>query len=75
MRFLKLSKHINRQGLVFGYILLESRGISNCPSLQKAADILFCRLGGLRNNPEYSISVDMKDSGIRKSGFELYFSL
>lgn len=52
---------------------LDSRGISICISLQKGCEI-FTGDSGLRNNTEYSISVDVKDFGIRKPRFESYFS-
>ena len=65
---IRQAKHIYSQGPVFGHILLDSRSIGNYISLQKGGEILCCSLGGLRNNPEYSIGVDMEDSEIKNLG-------
>lgn len=72
---IRQAKHIYSQGPVLGHILLDSRGIGNYISLQKGGESLCCRLGSLKNNPEYSIGVDMEDFEIKKTGFESYFSL
>lgn len=60
--------------MCFLIYFFDSRGISICISLQKGCEI-FIGDFGLRNNIEYSISVDVKDFGIRKFRFEFYFSL